>query len=94
MEKKIQKLYSTDCITMIVFLALFCLLLVYITFNVLTLAPDHAVRGVIIAAAALIIAFGTASSMAVLIHLRKNQRQIYVQELLSYENEKTGTMKS
>ena len=92
MEKKIQQLYSTDWITMIVFLALFCLLLVYITFNVLTLAPDHAVRGVIIAAAALIIAFGTASSVAVLIHLRKNQRQIYVQELLSYENEKASTL--
>lgn len=91
MEKKIQMLYSTDWITMIVFLVLFCLLLIYIAFNVLTLAPDLAVRGVIITSAALIISFGIASSTAVLIHLRKNQRQVYIEELLSYEEENHGT---
>jgi len=73
---------------MIIFLAFFWLLLIYIAFNVVTLAPDQAVKSVIIASAALIIAFGTASSIAVLIHLRRNQRSVYVQELLSYENEK------
>jgi hypothetical protein len=72
---------------MMLFLASFCLLLVYITFNVLALTPEPAVKGVVIAAAALIVTFGTASSIAVLIHLRKNQRQIYVEELLSYEHE-------
>lgn len=85
MEKKIQKLYATDCVTMMIFLASFCLLLVYITFNVLALTSEPAVKGVVIAAAVLIVAFGMASSIAVLIHLRKNQRQIYVEELLSYE---------
>lgn len=88
MEKKIQKLYSTDCVTMIVFLAIFWLLLIYITINVIALVSEPAVKGVVIAAAGLIAAFGTASSIAVLIHLRKNQRQIYVEELLSYEHEK------
>ncbi len=87
MEKKIQKLYTTDCVTMMIFLASFCLLLVYITFNVLALTSEPAVKGVVIAAAVLIVAFGMASSIAVLIHLRKNQRQIYVEELLSYEHE-------
>lgn len=87
MEKKIQKLYTTDCVTMMLFLAIFWLLLIYIAFNVIALASEPAVKGVIIAAAALIAAFGTASSIAVLVHLRKNQRQIYVEELLSYEHE-------
>lgn len=87
MEKKIQKLYTTDCVTMMIFLASFCLLLVYITFNVLALTSEPAVKGVVIAAAVLIVAFGMASSIAVLIHLRNNQRQIYVEELLSYEHE-------
>ena len=87
MEKKIQKLYTTDCVTMMIFLASFCLLLVYITFNVLALTSEPAVKGVVIAAAVLIVAFGMASSIAVLIHLRKNQRQIYVEELLFYEHE-------
>ncbi|SCZ81013.1 hypothetical protein [Acidaminobacter hydrogenoformans] len=88
MEKKIQKLYSTDCVTMMLFLAIFWLLLIYIAFNVIAIVSDPAVKGVIIVAAALIAAFGTASSIAVLVHLRKNQRQIYVEELLSYEHER------
>jgi phosphoglycerol transferase MdoB-like AlkP superfamily enzyme len=94
LNQKIEKLYWTDIITMVSFLIVFSLLLIYIAWKVLALAPDALVRSIILIAAGLIITFGLASSMAVLIHLKKNQRQVYVQELLSYEKESKLESKS
>ena len=87
MNTKIQKLYRTDFVTMVIFMVSFSSLLIYIALNVSALVTDALIRTIILAAAALIVAFGLASSIAVLAHLKKNQRQVYVQELLSYGHE-------
>lgn len=83
MQNKILKMYRTDCATMLVFLASFWALLLFTAFQVLPLAPSASAKSIILAVAALVAVFGSSSSIAVLIHLTKNQRQIYVEELIA-----------
>ncbi|MBK5261702.1 MAG: hypothetical protein JJE17_03900 [Peptostreptococcaceae bacterium] len=89
MENKIQKLYRTDCATMLIILTVFGILLAFITLNVVPLTSDVASKGLIMGAAALVAVFGTASSFAVLIHLKKSKRQIYVEDLCNGHKEKS-----
>ena len=61
------------------------LLLVFVMTRVWVIAPTQMIRMATVLVGIAAGAFGTASSIAVLAHLKKNQRTLYVEELLSYE---------
>ena len=86
MEAKIRKMYMADCAIILLFIIGLCSVLVYITSKVAPLVSEISVLGAIFIAFALVIIFGTASSIAVLSHLKKNQRQIYLPEIICYKN--------
>lgn len=83
MQSKILKMYRTDFATMLVFLVTFWALLFFTATQVAPLAPDAVAKTLILGAVALVAVFGTASSIAVLVHLTKNQRSIYIEELIA-----------
>lgn len=83
MQHKILKMYRTDCATMLVFLATFWALLLFTAFQVVPLAPTSSAKVIILAVVTLVAVFGSSSSIAVLVHLTKNQRQIYIEELIA-----------
>lgn len=87
MEKKIKKLYLADYITIYIFLALFWILLITVTLNVLSLRNDSSIKVGIIFAVILIGIFGTASSIAVIVHLKTNKLQIYSEEISTYQKD-------
>lgn len=87
MQNKIRRLYLTDCFTVMLFLVLFWAIIVFVAFNVVTLTITTLIRSIIISTTALIIAFGTSSSLAVLAHLKKNQQEVYLQEITSQQNQ-------
>lgn len=86
MEKKIRKLYLIDFSTVMVFLSLFWMLILFVALNVIALALSTVIRNLILITTALIIIFGTACSLAVIVHLKKNQTRIYTEEIMSYQN--------
>jgi len=86
MESRIKRMYFQDCAVIVIFMAILWLLLIFAVTKVSVIAPTRTVSMIIIIVGLAAGAFATASSIAVLSHLKKNQRQLYVEEILSYEN--------
>ncbi len=72
---------TRDCTIIISILAVLWLILCFVMIQVSDIVSGHAVRIGILATGLLVAAFATASSTAVLIHLRKNRRELYKKEL-------------
>lgn len=68
-----------------VFTAILWILQLYMISVVAGIAQDQVAKTVIILAGIVAAAFVTASSAAVLVHLKKNQTKIYTEEIISYE---------
>ncbi|ATW27308.1 hypothetical protein [Candidatus Formimonas warabiya] len=82
MEEKIKKMYRGDCNLIIAFTIFLWIVLISTMIVVSSLAPSHTVR--IIALGAAIIAGVTATTalLAVLGHLKKNQTQLYSEDIM------------
>ena len=85
MENKIKKKYLQDCMVVFVFTAILWILQLYMISTVAGTTQDHLAKTVIILAGIIAAAFVTASSAAVLVHLKKNQTKIYTEEIMSCE---------
>lgn len=83
MSKKMRKMYMQDYITILVFVSLFLMFLVLVMSQVYMIAPDNTTKTVIILAGILISAFSIASSIAVIVHIKRNHKNIYSAEINS-----------
>lgn len=92
MDKKIQKLYLTDNITVVLCLFVFLILLIMVTLSVLSLGNEPIIKLGVMSAVILIGLFGTASSIAVLAHLKTNKFQVYSEEINSYQKDDTDQL--
>lgn len=77
MENKIKKYYRLDLVLIILAMALLWLVLGYVMLEIGKLPLDKIVIGFIWIMGALIGIFATASSIAVISHLKKNQKKLY-----------------
>ena len=88
MESKIKKMYLGDSLAIILAMLTLWLFLIYIIPEVLGIAPQHMMKMTIAIVGVALGAFASSSSLAVLVHLKKNQKELYAQELSSYRDER------
>lgn len=88
MKNKIQKMYVQDNTVIWVFTGILWILLIYVISKVDDIAPNSIARIVVIVAGITVCSFVTASSMAVLSHLKKNKIQLYEEDTMSFFNDK------
>ncbi len=81
MNKKIKKMYIQDYSTILAFVSLFLIFLMIVIKNVYMIAPDNATKTIIILSGVIISAFAVASSIAVIVHIKKNKESIYSSEI-------------
>lgn len=81
MDKRINKMLVRDCAVIISILAVLWCILCFAMVQVSAIISSHTVRIGILAAGLLVTAFATAASAAVLIHLRRNRKKLYTEEL-------------
>ena len=91
MEIKIKKMYAQDCTAIFISMAALWLVLGYVMTRVSAIVPDQTVRIIILLVGIVAGTFGTASSIAVLVHLKKNQRSLYIEEITSYRDKSKHT---
>ncbi len=83
MENKIKKLYLQDCIIVLIFMIVLWSILVYVLSKVVLIAPGTTVKMFVIFIGIMAGTFATAAMVAVLVHLKKNQKQLYTEEILA-----------
>ncbi|TJX15845.1 hypothetical protein E9840_01390 [Tissierella creatinini] len=81
MDKKINKLNNQDNLTILIFVSVLLVLVLFVMFQVYTIAPDYFTKLAIIITGIVICAFGLSSALAVLMHIKKNKKDIYTAEL-------------
>ncbi|MBC3887716.1 hypothetical protein GH810_05275 [Acetobacterium paludosum] len=77
MENKIKKYYRLDLAFIILAMAVLWLVLGYVMFEIGKMSLDEIVKGFIWIMGTLIEIFATVSSIAVISHLKKNQKKLY-----------------
>ncbi|MFA9423300.1 MAG: hypothetical protein ACERLG_06965 [Sedimentibacter sp.] len=82
MENQIKKMYTTDCVAIISIMAILWTILTIVMFNISGIVENQNLRMIIFAIGILVGAFATASSVAVIIHLKKNQNNLYKDEII------------
>lgn len=81
LDKKIENMYRQDCIIIAIAVVVLWSVLSYVILNVSRL-PESRSLGLIISSVGLAVCiFGTASSKAVLSHLKKNKKSIYPEDI-------------
>lgn len=85
MEKKIQKMLRQDRFIVMLFTSGLWMLIGYVMLQVLSVTETMAPRIIIVLAGVMACAFSTASSVAVLSHLKRNRDSLYTKEILSGE---------
>ncbi len=81
MENQIKKMYSKDIAAIIFILIILWIILSVVMININYSVSDSFLRTVIISIGILVGLFSTASSIAVIIHLKKNQKILYENEI-------------
>jgi len=81
LEKEINKRYLQDCIVTLICVAILWLIQIYVVIVVAGIVPDPAVKAVTSFAGIAAAVIATTSSVAVVIHLKKNKTKIYTEEL-------------
>ena len=81
MKNKIQKMYIQDFSIILVSTFMLWMLLLFVMSRVVNITPNNTARLIISLAAITACAFVTASSIAVLSHLKKNKNQLYEEEI-------------
>lgn len=86
MKDKIKKLYSKDIMAVTAVITLFWVVLIYSITQIIQILPNYGLRITIIIAGAVVGIMGTASSIAVLKHIKKNQDALYEEDLMYLED--------
>ena len=81
MEKEIKKKYLQDCFVTFTCAAILWMVQIYVVIVVAGIVPDPAVKAVISFAGIAAAVIATTSSVAVVVHLKKNKTKIYMEEL-------------
>ncbi|MGK0465813.1 hypothetical protein [Clostridium sp.] len=84
MEIKIKKMYWQDCITIFTFMVILWIVLAYVIINVSAISPTIMVKIIVIITGSVAGAFSTTALIAVLVHLRKNGHQLYMEDLSNH----------
>ncbi len=86
MESKIKKKYFQDCFVVSAFTTMLWVLQIYMINTVGGIISDPVTKTAITIVGISAAAFATASSAAVLVHLKKNTIQIYTEEIMTYQH--------
>jgi hypothetical protein len=82
MENKIKKMYRSDYILISTFIVFLWVVLAYVMPVVSGLIGDNSLRMVTLGAGCVAGVSATSALVAVLAHLRKNQTQLYTEDIL------------
>lgn len=77
MEDKIKKMYIIDCLSIIFLAVILWMILSVAMLNISRILENQTLRMIILAIGTLVGALSTASCAAVIIHLKKNQKNLY-----------------
>lgn len=89
MKKRIKMMYFQDRMVIFSFMISFWAILSYVMVNISYLDIDYTIKLIILLAGILAGIFGTTALIAVLIHLKKNCDELYMQDVMaSMENNK------
>lgn len=88
MESKIKKMYMGDSLAIGFAMLALWLFLIYIIPEVWGIADQQLMKMTIAFAGVTLGAFASSSSLAVLVHLKKNQKELYAEELSFYGDER------
>lgn len=91
MKDKIIKLYSKDIMAVTAFITFFWIVLIFSITQIYQILSISGLRITIVISGAVVGIMGTASSIAVLKHLKKNRDALYKEELMNLES-KNGQM--
>jgi hypothetical protein len=90
MNNKINKRYFGDVILMAIFLILMWAILLFVRSGIVEMSQDAMTQTFISAACFLALTFGTASLVAVWMHLTKHKNRIYKEDIMNGELMKNG----
>lgn len=91
MKDKIIKLYAKDIMAVTAFITFFWIVLIFSITQIYQILSISGLRITIVISGAVVGIMGTASSIAVLKHLKKNRDALYKEELMNLES-KNGQM--
>jgi len=81
MESQMKKKYLMDEAAIIFAMIVLWTVLIFVMINIGNITPNQSLKMMIFAIGILVGIFATAASMAVLIHLKKNKRILYITEI-------------
>ncbi|KNZ42201.1 hypothetical protein [Acetobacterium bakii] len=81
MENQMNKTYRMDGIAIIIAMIVLWAVLIFVMLKIGDITPNQPLKAMIFTIGILVGVFATASSMAVLIHLKKNKKTLYVSEM-------------
>lgn len=81
LDKRIGDMYRQDCIIITIAVVILWSVLSYVILNVSRLSENHSMGLIIASVGVVVCVFGTASSKAVLSHLKKNKETIYLEDI-------------
>ena len=82
MESQIKKKCSMDCAAIISAMIILWIVLIIVMLNINGAVPNQTLRTIIFIIGILVGTFATASCIAVIIHLKKNQKDLYKDEIV------------
>lgn len=81
MENQIKKMYTLDCFGIIIFTIVLWIILTVIMLNISEILENPTIRIIIYTIGIFLGSIATASCTAVIIHLKKNQKKLYNDEI-------------
>lgn len=87
MESKINVLFFKDCAVVFMTMVILWVILSFVMIQVSCITPNIMIKTVILCAGIIAGIFSTASSLAVVIHLKRNQKELYLKEVSLEQSE-------
>lgn len=89
MENRIRKMYRGDCCNIIFWILFLWLVITFVFFKgVNSIATDYLVRITTLVIGGLAVTFATAALIAVIVHLRKNLEDLYIEDIKNLQRMK------
>lgn len=86
MEKKTALLYRTDNVAVLISIAILWMVVLFVLIQVVSISPDRTFSTIITVSAFAVLASLTATSIALLMHLKINKIAIYTEEIINQNN--------
>ncbi len=93
MEKKTASLYRTDNAAVLISIAILWMVILFVLSQVVSISTDRTFSTVITVSAFAVLAALTATSIALLMHLKKNKIAIYTEEIINQNNNQSAVEK-